>query len=346
MPTHLPEVNSPQVQRIADEDPNYLSAYNICLKYELELAGLEDKQRFVRILGFLLIHAPNRSVRAEVAKCIHSHKDSSDLTDIGAFFEHSVILPFKKYKGRTPKPSQHPSRPSFEVTKEEIKKNITQAPKNHQDAKYRALLRDRWRCMVTGAPERDAPPSERDSTTKILIHTQCAHIIPESTFFRVIPKEKENSKLDYSTSILAVLQRFRYNIQNFEGEHVHSLTNILTLESNVHDAFDQLQLCFEATSEENCYEIKYFDFPPHPDVCSIVTLSSTDPANLPVPAPELLALHATCCKVAHLSGAAEHIDKIYRDADETAVLSADGASADMLSHMLLSLSNQNATAVY
>ncbi|KAH0836916.1 hypothetical protein J3R83DRAFT_8733 [Lanmaoa asiatica] len=266
MPTHLPEVNSPQVQRIADEDPNYLSAYNICLKYELELAGLEDKQRFVRILGFLLLHAPNRGVRAEVAKCIHSRKDSSDLTDIGAFFERNVILPFKKYKGRTPKPSQHPSRPSFEVTKEEIKKilprprRITKTPNI-----MLALLRDRWRCMVTGALERDAPPSERDSTTKFLIHTQCAHIIQESTFFGVIPKEKENSKLDYSASILAVLQRFRYNIQNFEGEHVHSLTNILTLESNVHDAFDQSQLYFEATSEENRYEIKYFDFPPHPD---------------------------------------------------------------------------------
>lgn len=69
-----------------------------------------------------------------------------------------------------------------------------------------------------------------------------------------------------------------------------------------------------------------------------VTFSTSNPENLPVPAPELLALHATCCKVAHLSGAAEYIDEIYRDADEMGVLSADGASGDTLSYMLLSLS--------
>ena len=41
--------------------------------------------------------------------------------------------------------------------------------------------------------------------------------------------------------------------------------------------------------------------------------------------------------VAHLSGAAEYIDKIYRGADELSVLSADGTSGDILDHVLLSL---------
>ena len=68
-----------------------------------------------------------------------------------------------------------------------------------------------------------------------------------------------------------------------------------------------------------------------------VEFSTSDPENLPVPASELLALHATCCKVAHLSGAAEYIDEVYRDADELGVLSADGTSGDMLHYMLLSL---------
>ena len=70
-----------------------------------------------------------------------------------------------------------------------------------------------------------------------------------------------------------------------------------------------------------------------------VTFSTNDPEHLPVPAPELLALHATCCKVAHLSGAAEYIDRLYRDADEIGVLSGDGTSGDMLGYALLSLSN-------
>ena len=65
-----------------------------------------------------------------------------------------------------------------------------------------------------------------------------------------------------------------------------------------------------------------------------VRFSTPDPVHLLVPACDLLALHATCCKVAHLSGAAEYIDEIYRDADELGVLSADGTSGDILSYML------------
>ena len=70
-----------------------------------------------------------------------------------------------------------------------------------------------------------------------------------------------------------------------------------------------------------------------------ITFSTKDPEHLPTPASELLALHAACCKVAHLSGAAEHIDRVYRDADEIGVLSGDGTSGDMLGYALLSLSN-------
>ena len=43
--------------------------------------------------------------------------------------------PVRKYRDRTPKPSEHPSRPSFEVVKDEVKVDITQAPRNHRDAK-------------------------------------------------------------------------------------------------------------------------------------------------------------------------------------------------------------------
>ena len=92
MPTPLPKVDSSEVQCIV-EDSDDLSAYNICLNHEEKLAASKDKLRYVRILGFLLLHAPNRGVRSEVTKCIHSRKNSSDLTDVGAFFERHVILP-------------------------------------------------------------------------------------------------------------------------------------------------------------------------------------------------------------------------------------------------------------
>ena len=95
-------------------------------------------------------------------------------------------------------------------------------------------------------------------------------------------------------------------------------------------------------SQLDHYEIKLFTlYSPHPSLRRFVTFSSTDPEYLPVPAPELLTLHATCCKVAHLSGAAEYIDKVYRDVEEMGVLASDGTSGDILSYALLSISNNS-----
>ncbi|KAI0298233.1 hypothetical protein BC826DRAFT_1103163 [Russula brevipes] len=330
MPT-LPTIDDPQVQHLSKEDAK---AYLVCLTYEKEYAMIASNLRCVRILGFLLLNAPNQDVRIEVTKSILSCGDGSSLVDLGSFFERNVILPFMKHKGRTPISSDHSSRPSFEDVKSQVKINISEAPKNHKDAKEHALIRDNWGCVVTGFPDHRAPQAESG------INTHCAYIIPEATFFGVEPKCEENTvALDYSASILAILSRFRYDISSFNGEKYHSLTNVMTMQSDMHDAFNRLKFYLEATSQKDCYETKCFGRPPPFQVFQFVTFTTNDPEHLPVPAPESLSLHATCCKVAHLSGAAEYIDMIYRDAGEMGVLAPDGTSSDMLGFALSSLSN-------
>jgi hypothetical protein len=47
--------------------------------------------------------------------------------------------------------------------------------------------------------------------------------------------------------MLAILKRFRYDISTFNGEKVHYLTNVMTLQHDIHDWFDRLDLYFEAT---------------------------------------------------------------------------------------------------
>lgn len=54
----------------------------------------------------------------------------------------------------------------------------------------------------------------------------------------------------------------------------------------------------------------------------------------PLPDPFLLSLHATCARVAHMSGAAEFFDRLQWDAEETNVLASDGSSALLLSHLM------------
>ena len=86
------------------------------------------------------------------------------------------------------------------------------------------------------------------------------------------------------------------------------------------------------------YEVKWFGHPPHHNLPKFVTFSTLDVENLPVPAPELLALHATFCKVAHFSGATKHIDEVSCTTEEIDDLLTD-ASANVLGYMLCSQRN-------
>ena len=57
-----------------------------------------------------------------------------------------------------------------------------------------ALIRDNWRCVVTGIIDNSAPEritANLDPTTPG-VYTRCVHIIPEATYFGVEPKSKEN----------------------------------------------------------------------------------------------------------------------------------------------------------
>ena len=65
----------------------------------------------------------------------------------------------------------------------------------------------------------------------------------------------------------------------------------------------------------------------------LVDLSSNY-EGAPPPDPQLLALHAVCARVAHTSGAAEFLDELERDAEETNVLAFDGSSAHLLSNLI------------
>jgi hypothetical protein len=69
------------------------------------------------------------------------------------------------------------------------------------------------------------------------------------------------------------------------------------------------------------------------EIPATVAFTSRD-KKLPLPDPRYLRIHAACAKVAHLSGAAEYIDVIFRDMEDTRVLATNGSSAELLSYAL------------
>ena len=52
------------------------------------------------------------------------------------------------------------------------------------------------------------------------------------------------------------------------------------------------------------------------------------------PGRDLIGLRASCARVANMSGAAEQIDRIYRDEEDTTVMACDGSTGDLLSSLL------------
>ncbi|KAK2461245.1 hypothetical protein APHAL10511_006772 [Amanita phalloides] len=253
----------PSVKEIKlDHLPNALSAYNVCLAFEKE-ANTEQSRLHARILGYLIIHAPSSTALAEIVKVIHScAQDHKTLSGLGESFLIWFIRPFKKNKGRTPTPSDHPSRPSFDKVKADLKAMIKGAPKDHKEAKKQALVRDGCRCVVTGKYDVIAEKESLVDVNVILaaggsVHTELAHILPESTYFNVSgTRTSSPEKKDYAASVLAVLQRFGYDVEKVNGPKVHSLYNVMTMQKDVHDWFDRLEMWFESTGVENCYRVQ------------------------------------------------------------------------------------------
>ncbi|KAJ3853181.1 hypothetical protein EV368DRAFT_39440, partial [Lentinula lateritia] len=191
-----------------------------------------------------------------------------------------------------------------------------------------ALVRDGYRCVVTGIIDTkckgffDLTELKKSGT----LRTECAHIIPEATYFLL-------SQKDYSASVLAVFDRFGVQFDKLNEGNIHSLWNVMTLVQPIRDCFDRLELWFEATGNEHEYFIKTTDETNRllSELNGPITLTSSDP-KLPLPDPKLLAFHAAACRIAHFSGAAEYMDEILRDFERLSVLAEDGGSLAILEH--------------
>jgi len=143
----------------------------------------------------------------------------------------------------------------------------------------------------------------------------------------------------------------------------------MTLKTNLHDLFDKLALWFESTvgrTQISVLSRSQVDnrqgTPNSYKVCVCSSLDgyhaaaripehvefTTERQDLPLPSPRYLEIHAACCRVAHMSGAADY----YRDLDDddpfmTKLRSFDPVGSDFSSALharLLDLSERRAAA--
>ncbi|KAK2462469.1 hypothetical protein APHAL10511_005439 [Amanita phalloides] len=332
-------------QRVQDRAA-VVSAYNMLQRLENTILAENNRASVVtrgknkrdvdlmycRIIGHFFHHVPSdRGLVNLVREVTSTSGDRQKLLDLGKlYYDHAFRL-FRSAKGRTPLQSRHPSRPSFNTMLEE-------APTGHETAKRKALVRDGFRCVISGRYDRESVRRFRvlNETPGIeLVATECAHILSEST--NVATGEGSGKVYtDYAASAWAVLSRFssRENLlKELNGPKVHHLENVMTMCLEAHRLFDKLEIWLEPTDVENVYNLGA-RYPQDIIGYQQVITFSTDNPKLPVPSREYLALHAACAKVAHLSAAAEYMDSVIREMEETLVLSSDGASVAVLEHAL------------
>ncbi|KII93030.1 hypothetical protein PLICRDRAFT_377370 [Plicaturopsis crispa FD-325 SS-3] len=128
--------------------PNAISAYRVCLRVEGD-AVKESDRIAARVLGYLILHTLSSPALAQVVKEIHSCHEDQDLYALGEAFTHRFIREFRKYKGRTPWSSDHPSRPSFDVERAALLASIKEAPKDHSTAKKLVMFASASVCDVS-----------------------------------------------------------------------------------------------------------------------------------------------------------------------------------------------------
>ncbi|KAJ3508189.1 hypothetical protein NLJ89_g5889 [Agrocybe chaxingu] len=307
-----------------------VSAYNICLHNEKE------------IMDNVAQRPPEELKKADtglktVVQEISSCTDIESFLALGQSYLDHYVRAFLCPKGRTPIPSRHPSRPSFDRISDMIRETLQEAPENHSAAKRNALIRDRYRCVISGVIDRNSARNIQELMDMLTSEenakgdlTQCAHIFSESTNTKTLPDSKKER---YAASVWAVMSSFgcEHIPAELNGAKVHRLENVMTLIPSLHEMFDTLKLWF-IHKAGNTYRIEtperervfVREYPKE------ITFTSTMPEKLPVPSREYLAIHAACAKVAHLSGAAEYIDQLYRDMEDMKTLATDGSSADTL----------------
>ncbi|KAI2732013.1 hypothetical protein CBS147332_1152 [Penicillium roqueforti] len=165
--------------------------------------------------------------------------------------------------------------------------------------------------------------SEPDTTTPGAI-TECAHIVPFSlATWRDQPEP--HAKNIIWTNLIRHFPALETRI-SFSRDNINDTMNAMTMTHDLHFYFGRFYFAFEETQVPNKYRLQVYRpnvfSPPLPRTVKFV---SHNP-RYALPSPELLNFHAAVARIFHASGAADHIDKAFRDLGETSVLAKDGST--------------------
>ncbi|KAF7301682.1 hypothetical protein MIND_00733700 [Mycena indigotica] len=326
----------------------FLSSYNRVVSAEKQAlldhaaAPSQNTKRDIvmaRVLAFLHIslhrmqHAMGLQPLQHLDKEISSASGDPFLYDLGEQYV-TFLGVFRTYK-LTPVPSKFSSREPFDDM-------LEAQPTIYVDP---WLARDNFQCIISNGFDLDSLKTSPDLVELM----KESHGYPVSVrgccifdHARLYGFERDDGKHMGGTSALALLRSLgmkdivdRFSVTGLHQLGVHNLINVVSMQPNVAALFHTLNLVLEPVAgEENAYDIVCAE--PNllrglAHVFDRVTFQNHAKENLSLPDPRLLALHAVCARVVHMSGAADVWPHPRDDDDEDLlVLEPDGTSMDML----------------
>ncbi|CAE6410720.1 unnamed protein product [Rhizoctonia solani] len=192
----------------------------------------------IRILGYMLIHAPNNDGRLVIAQDINACATDQDVLKLGqSFFKH-----FASYFKSIDTSSWLLHSPDHDT----FGSRIVTTPTTYSEAKANALIliRDNYCCMLTNKVDMSTysnspalqeqlganPPPNVDIT-------ECWHILPQ-----YVANNNQGEKTIHAT-MLKVLERFGgISHLEFRDRGLHHWTNIMTVQVSLCEGFDRLNI--------------------------------------------------------------------------------------------------------
>ncbi|KAL1967979.1 hypothetical protein VTN77DRAFT_2396 [Rasamsonia byssochlamydoides] len=297
-------------------------------RYRLKNNDDRTKQVLSSFLQFL--QAEGRQVLADF---IANTVDDRVLFSLYKHLLTSILVPMKA-RSATPTVTPSPFDDNDDAVKQ-IAASMDESPSRKSQAQLEKLClhRDNFRCMVTGIVDVDSK-GMRASLAGISGPTQLSHILPLSI------GRWDNNKQDHAVSqVWATLTKCFPRIELGPSDINHP-TNLMTLYDTVHSAFGKFTLAFEPTSsspfdESNEYKVLTFGrkYPtvldihlPQPNAHGDRIVKFEKYADVDLPSPVLLQIHAALANILHASGTAEYIDKVMEEREEIQCLASNGST--------------------
>ncbi|KAH8082004.1 hypothetical protein BXZ70DRAFT_995927 [Cristinia sonorae] len=342
---------------LAAEQAALTAEQSIGSRYHMNLVA-------IRVLGFFMLdfwsrqfllgNKPYCRINSDIQSCLCVdasvgcsgevvRAQHSKLYELGQQYRNFLMRLFHFNHDPVESPAPE-SPPSFEAEKRTIVERLENTEKTNTEIKKLALFRDGYRCLLSGVYDRDTIDKNLDFANQYFawkVHrnswTQCAYILPDtSQNGNKVSQFSRDS--EFAPAMITSLERL-----DLLGGKVNHPANVLTMEQSLHDGFNSARLWLEPVADLlDTYDLVYsttikYGMVPLPDRVTVEVnpemLKLCQEKGVPppeLPSPVLLGFRAACCRVLHMSGAADQIDLVLQDMEEVGVLAEDGSSAEFL----------------